>query len=99
MPDKLQSSDFLSHLHEKFLIRLPGIAPIELELVEVAEWGDRVAPGQRQPFSLVFLGPVSQQYLLQSTFHLEHPQMGVLDMFIVPLGPQGERMQYQAIFS
>ncbi len=99
MSDLLHSRDFLPHLHEQFLIRLPGIEPIELELVGVAEWGDPVAPGQRQPFSLAFLGPVSQQYLLQSTFHFEHPQMGALDIFIVPLGPQGGRMQYQAVFS
>ncbi len=99
MLDKLQSSDFLPHLHEKFLIPLPGSEPIELELIEVADWGDPVAPGQRQPFSLVFLGPVSQQYLLQSTFHLEHPKLGTFDMFIVPLGPQSGRMQYQAVFS
>ncbi len=99
MLDKLQSSDFLPYLHEKFVIHLQGIEPIELELIEVKELGGAAPPGRRQPFSLFFLGPVSQQYLLQATFRLEHAQMGALDIFIVPLGPQGGRMQYQAIFN
>jgi hypothetical protein len=97
--DKLRSTDFLPYLNQKFWIRLDGIAPIDLELVEVMELGAAHRPEYRRPFSLMFLGPVSQQYLLQATYQLEHAQMGALDLFIVPLGPQQGRMRYQAIFS
>ncbi len=96
---RLQSTDFVSHLHDKFAIQLEGIEPIELELVEVTELGQALIADDRRPFSLIFLGPVSQQYLLQATYCLAHPQMGDLDIFIVPLGPQAGRMQYQAIFN
>ncbi len=99
MLDKLQSSDFLPYMNQTFCIRLEGIAPIDLELVEVSEVGAARGPAFRKPFSLMFLGPVSQQYLLQATYRLEHSQMGALDLFIVPLGPQQGRMRYQAIFS
>ncbi len=104
MLDKLQSADFLPYLNQKFRIRLEGIAPIDLELVEVTEQevteqGAARRPEYRRPFSLMFLGPVSQQYLLQATYHLEHAQMGAFDLFIVPLGLQQGRMRYQAIFS
>lgn len=99
MLDKLQSTDFLPYLNQKFWIRLDGIAPIDLELVEVTQAGAARSPEFRTPFSLIFLGPVSQQYLLQATYRMEHAQMGTLDLFIVPLGPQQGRMRYQAIFS
>jgi hypothetical protein len=96
--EQLQSSDFIPHLNQAFTIRLEGIDPIELELVLVTERGKGFRPGARQPFSLYFLGPVSSQYLLQHMFQLEHPEMGVLDIFLVPLGPEEGRMRYEAIF-
>lgn len=99
MLDKLRGSDFLPYLHSPFVVRLEGIEPIALELVEVVELPYPHAPEQRGPFSLTFLGPVSQQYLLQSTYRLEHAQMGALDIFIVPLGLKEGRMQYQAVFN
>ena len=99
MLKQLQSSDFLPRLNSRFSIRRPGIEPIDLELVEVKQAGEAPNPERRSPFSLIFLGPVSHQYLQQHIYRLEHDEMGALDLFIVPLGPQGGRMQYQAIFS
>lgn len=99
MLDKLQSGDFRTHLHERFLIHLEGLEPIELELVDVSESGAPFRSDQRKPFSLLFLGPVSGQYLVQSTYRLENSAMGTLDVFIVPVGPREGRMQYQAVFN
>ena len=99
MLDKLSSADFLPYLHQPFRIRLEGLEPIELELVSVTESGDSPRAGQRRPFSLQFLGPVSPKYLLQRTYALEHAQMGLLELFIVPLGPENQRMRYEAIFN
>jgi hypothetical protein len=97
--EQLQSSDFMPHLNQTFTVRLEGLEPIKLELVAVTERGTGGQPGGRQPFSLLFLGPVSSQYLFQHTFRLEHPEMGALDIFLVPLGPQEGRMRYEAIFN
>jgi hypothetical protein len=97
--EQLQSSDFLPHLNQTFTIQLEGVEPIELELVAVTERGAGFRSGARQAFSLLFLGPVSSQYLAQHMFRLEHPEMGALDIFLVPLGPQEGRMRYEAIFS
>lgn len=99
MLDKLHRSDYLPYLHDRFVVRLDGIEPVDLELVEVRELGLARSPELRAPFSLLFLGPVSQQYLPQSIYHLEHAYLGVLDIFIVPLGLDQRRMQYQAIFN
>ena len=71
---------------------------IGLELVLVTESRITVPSGLRQPFMLHFLGPVSSQYLLQNTYRLEHPEMGVLNLFLVPRAQQNGRMRYEAIF-
>ncbi len=97
--DKLASSDFAPHLNQTFRIQLEGIEPIDLELVSVAEASSASQPKARHPFSLQFLGPVSSQYLLQHTYGLEHKEMGVLELFIVPLGLEEGRMRYEAIFT
>src|SRR5262249_48177628 len=101
MLDRLTSADFTAYLHQTFSIRLESVEPIALELAEVAELGSAAAePGAgRRPFSLVFLGPVSRQYLLQRIYRLEHEQLGELDLFLVPLGPEGGRMRYEAVFN
>jgi hypothetical protein len=99
--DQLQSSDFSPYLNQMFSIQLDaeGVAPIELELVQVTEIGKAFRPGARQPFSLHFLGPASSQYLLQHRYRLEHLELGALDIFLVPLGSEEGRMRYEAIFS
>jgi hypothetical protein len=99
MLDKLQCSDFLPHVGQKFSVRLDGVAPTEMELASASELGAARQAGARRPFSLIFLGPAGSQYLLQGTYRLEHPQMEALDLFIVPLGPQQGRMRYEAIFT
>ena len=97
--EQLQSNDFVPYLHQAFTVRLEGMEPIELELVLVRETGKSFHPGARQPFSLHFLGPVSSQYLAQHMFRLEHPEIGALEIFLVPLGPEEGRMRYEAIFN
>lgn len=104
MPDQLKSSDFTPYLNQVFRVRVEGTEPIDLELVEVTETGrgeSAAAPGtgSRLPFSIHFLGPVSSRYLIQHTYRLEHEQMGALDIFLVPLGPEAGRMRYEAIFN
>jgi hypothetical protein len=99
MLDKLQSADFITHLHEHFRISLDNGQTIVLELVSVQDVGAGYPADRRHPFSLLFLGPESDVYLRQHTYPLQHDQMGTLDLFIVPLGPDGRRMRYEAIFS
>ena len=101
MLDELTSADFAPYLNQTFHVRLESVEPIALELAEIKELGATGSePGpRRRPFSLQFLGPVSRQYLLQHIYRLEHEQLGVLELFLVPLGPEGGRMRYEAIFN
>jgi hypothetical protein len=97
--DTLTAEDFRPHLYEIFHIRLDGIDPIDLELITVTEQVNHEKVAHRLPFALLFLGPVSDQYLLQHIYHVEHAQIEALDIFIVPLGLQDGRMRYEAIFN
>lgn len=101
MLDKLTDEDFASHLHQKFYVRLESMEPIELELVEVVKVGEprESARVRRQAFSIQFLGPVSNTYLNQHIYRLEHKQMEPIDLFLVPLGPENGRMRYEAVFN
>lgn len=56
------------------------------------------ALGRRDPYSLVFHGP-AQPVLPQRIYRLRQEQMGDLDLFLVPIGPDGEGMRYEAIFT
>ena len=104
-PDRLaqiSSADFAPHLHEMFQVYYGALGPLLLELVEVKTSPTRNPHNQRQPFSLIFLGPKSDRYLVQRAYRFVQETLGTLDLFIVPLGPaptDRERMQYQAIFS
>ena len=102
MLDKLKSGDFTPYLNQKFRIHMASMEPLEVELIEVAEFGsDPVgdeASGQRRPFSIVLRGP-RDTYLPQRIYPVEHAEIGRLDLFLVPLGPDQEGMRYEAVFA
>jgi hypothetical protein len=93
--DELTAATFEPHIGSAFAI---GDAPAQIELVleSVTRLGDR--PGGREPFSLLFHGP-PQPVLAQAIQRLEHPSLGVLEIFVVPLAPVGGASRYEAIFT
>lgn len=105
MLDRLTSDMFRPHLDESFLIHWadPGVdaAPLEVALIEVADLGTPPPDGQarRRPFSLIFRHAQASTYLPQRIYTLEHPALGQLDLFLVPIGTDAVGMQYQAIFT
>ena len=96
LPPELRAETFTPHVGSSFLLAAPdGAAALMLE--KVAPLGHGV-PGGRTPFLLHFLGPEGQR-MEQRTWTLEHPALGRLDIFLVPLGPVQGRMRYEAIFT
>jgi len=83
---------------EVFTIRFADGA-LELELAEVTGapggWGRMEA---REPFSIVFHGP-AEHVLPQRVWPLEHDELGRIELFLVPLGPEGDAMRYEAVFN
>lgn len=53
----------------------------------------------REPFSLIFHAAERDRYWPQQTFRLRHAELGELELFLVPLGPDERGMQYQAVIS
>jgi len=87
---------FAAHLNDTFTVIHPTSAA-ELVLVEAAPRpGGR--PEGRRPFALLFHGPLAP-ILPQATYRFEHPGFSALEIFIVPVGPDGDRMRYEAIFA
>lgn len=75
------------------------------EAAEVTEGPGVPSGGPRRPFSVLFHGPI-EPVLPQRVYRLEHDQLGPLELFIVPVGPNepsapGARptaMRYEAVF-
>jgi hypothetical protein len=99
MLERLTAADFAAHLHETFTIQLVDGQPYPLELSAVEEHGQPYQPGERTPFSLLFHHPRTDAYLPQQIYRLEHPHMGAIEIFLVPLGPDAAGMRYEAVFN
>lgn len=51
-----------------------------------------------QAFSVVFTTPESR-HGEQGVYHLRHPDLGVLQMLLVPIGRAGQRDRMEAVFN
>ena len=70
--------------------------PLQLELAAVERL---LAHSHRSaPFSLAFRGP-RQQLLPQRIYTLEHPRLGQLELFLVPIRGDAATVTYEAIFN
>ena len=90
----LTAEDFRPLVGTRFRV---GAGPIASELIEVNELDGTAGPGLRSPFSLVFRGPL-EPFVPQGIYRLEHGQLGELDLFLVPIGPDQAGMRYEAVF-
>jgi hypothetical protein len=92
---------FSPHVGETFHLYLDTNHVIEVQLADVTDLAQRygTAPqGHRTPFSIVFHGP-RELVLPQRIYRLQHDKIGTFEVFLVPIGPDADRMQYEAIFT
>ena len=98
MPDVLKPEDFQSLSAPLiFSMRLGGTTT----QVELAVTLVRLHPAHRfreQPFSLSLSGP-RQPLLPQGIYPLRHPQLGQVDLFLVPSGQDAQSTQYEVTFN
>ena len=92
---ELSAADFAPRINDDFHIVTPG-GRLELKLVEVRELG--VAMRKGGAFALTFLSPPGP-FLPQAIYPLDHPALGTLELFLVPLGPKGGGNSYEAVFT
>jgi hypothetical protein len=98
--DWLTCDLFAHRVGELFDVSVGEGPPVPVELVEATEStepGGKGPDGQeRHQFSLVFRGMPG---LPQGTYSLAHAELGELKLFLVPMGPDAEGMQYEAAFA
>lgn len=96
---EITQQEFKRHLNTKFQIAAEDRDPIELELVEVTPYrGKETEDTRMERFSLLFLGPPTVQ-LPQYTYPLQHPELGVCHIFLVPVGGGEKGLEYEAVFN
>ncbi|HEU4633865.1 MAG TPA: hypothetical protein VFS22_07770 [Flavisolibacter sp.] len=54
---------------------------------------------ERKPFSILLQTSQLTTYYPQAIYPVEHPDLGVMDIFLVPVGFKDGGMQYEAVFS
>jgi hypothetical protein len=92
-------AEFEECLDQGFRLHVDETRIIDLKLTRV-DPRDPVEPesGIRRPFSLVFEANAPAP-LPQRVYQVEHAVMGRLDLFLVPIGCEGERVLYEAVFN
>jgi hypothetical protein len=100
--ESLEITTFAGRVGEVFLLAPDETTVIVTRLIAVtpAPGGSagRVRPGARTPFSLVLRSPPGAP-LPQRIYRLQHEELGALDLFLVPIGPDDAGMCYEAVFS
>lgn len=100
MLDKLTHRDFERHLNTTFAVHYSDTDSFDALLIEVKTLGQKPEDSnQRWAYSLLFHIPEKESYLVQRIYRLSHPDMGDIDLFLVPLGPDETGMLYEAIFN
>jgi hypothetical protein len=105
MPDlgALTLEHFSGHVGDTFTVGAlvdPTGAPatLAIKLAEAEQLGPAPSDDQREPFSLMFTGPM-ETMLMQGIHQLEHADLGELGIFLVPVQPDHGQARYQAIFT
>jgi hypothetical protein len=92
---------FAPHIGSAFAVAAqvqdaPG-EPLSFTLVDATPIGDG-SPDGRAPFAIIFRGPATP-LLAQQVVPLEHPELGGLALFLVPIGVDAEGARYEAVFN
>jgi uncharacterized protein DUF6916 len=99
MIEDFEASTFSGLCGEPFRVLYDDDSIVDLELASVTPGS--VTPNdagqRREPFSIVFRGPL-EPLLPQRSYPFEHDELGSFELFIVPIGPDEAGMQYQAVF-
>jgi hypothetical protein len=91
----LSIDDFTPHRDAVFDMQTAD-GVVALKLVKVDAAGDSGRAGGA--FSLIFMTPKGP-WLPQAIYPVTHPALGVMEIFLVPVGPTQGGNGYQAIFT
>ena len=93
---------FADQIGSSFAVSVSGGALVQLELVHVTPYEQSLDVKDKslkiQAFSITFSG-ARAQHLPQNSYTMEHPALGEMNIFIVPIGPDAQGMRYEAVFN
>lgn len=95
MTDVLTRQDF-ENLAPGSLSVAAGGQSIGLTVVELRDLAER-SP-RAAPFAVILQGPATP-LLLQATHIVEHPRLGTLELFMVPIARDAQHARYELIFN
>jgi hypothetical protein len=101
MIETLNKEDFDAHVGSSATVRIDGDESHDLKLEEVVHIGAKMARGaKRHAFSVLFSASKDLE-LEQQIYRVEHLELGEMDLFLVPLGPdpEGGAMLFEAVFT
>ena len=97
--ETLTIETFQPRIGETFRIRPQPGADVPAELIEARALGGGRRAGGRAPFSLSFRTTGGAAVMPQRIYEVAHEEVGPYDIFLVPVGPDGKGMVYEAIFT
>jgi len=89
---------FEPYLEAAFQVSADAETSFEARLIEVSPMGETVGPEGRRAFSVVLRGPENDSPE-QGIYLVEHEELGSIELFLVPIGPDDEGMRYEAVFT
>lgn len=96
MLERLRKEDFEPLIGHKIKVAV-GESSTELEVAEASELKSP-SPRQTPPFRLILRSREGWR-APQGLFRIEHPTLGDLEMFAVPVGPDGQGLCYEILFN
>jgi hypothetical protein len=97
--DTLTLTTFLPLVKTAFRARTNDSAFVEIQLTHaLPPRHARPDVSDHKSFSLLFSGP-GDRFLAQGIYSFEHDAIGQFDLFIVPIGRNDGRFEYQAVFN
>ena len=95
MKEDFNRDRFITAVGTKFTLTDAEGESVDLELVEVSDPRER--PHQIS-FSIVFAVP--ENFMVgQGLYDLQHPELGALQLFLVPVMPVGNQFRLEAVFN
>ena len=97
MLDRLRKEDFEPLIGQKLTVATSGAAPTELEVAEASTLKSP-SPRETPPFRVILRSRDGWR-APQGMFRIEHPVHGTLELFAVPIGPDGQGLCYEILFN
>jgi hypothetical protein len=96
MLDKLRKEDFEPLIGQKLKVSA-GASSTQLEVADAASLKSP-SPRATPPFRVILRSRENWR-VPQGMFLIQHPTLGQLEMFAVPVGPDGQGLCYEILFN